>query len=171
MTCPTVGLVMIVKNESVALPRLAESLKGHIDHWTIVDTGSTDNTIEVARSVFGEIPGEVIEDSWRGFGPSWNVAVEAADAHTDWLLHLDADHRFHGEIDAELLSTDADAINLEERYGILRYWLPRLTLNGTWMALPRQDPRVPCDAWRCLRQSCQQRLGLDRTSRRRRQQE
>src|ERR1700680_3935406 len=99
MTMPTVGLVMIVKNEARGLPRLAESVAGCIDHWTIVDTGSTDETVAVARKVFDGIPGSVIEDRWRGFGPSRNVALEAADPHTDWLLHLDADHTVHGRLD------------------------------------------------------------------------
>ena len=44
----TVGLVMIVKNEERTLPRLAESVRGQLDHWTIVDTGSTDQTMAIA---------------------------------------------------------------------------------------------------------------------------
>ena len=44
----TVGLVMIVKNEERTLPRLAESVRGQLDHWTIVDTGSTDQTKAIA---------------------------------------------------------------------------------------------------------------------------
>ena len=60
---------MIVRNESKTLPRLAATLRGQIDHWTIVDTGSTDDTVQVARHVFDFAPGQVIEDIWRGFGP------------------------------------------------------------------------------------------------------
>jgi hypothetical protein len=33
---------MIVRHESATLPRLAATLGGQIDHWTVVDTGSTD---------------------------------------------------------------------------------------------------------------------------------
>ncbi len=50
----TVGLAMIVKNEARTLPRLAASLDGQLDHWTIVDTGSTDGTPDSpARSSTG----------------------------------------------------------------------------------------------------------------------
>ena len=69
-TEPTVGLVMIVKDEEATLPRLAATLEGQIDHWTIVDTGSTDGTGTLARELFRNVPGQVIEDGRRGCGPS-----------------------------------------------------------------------------------------------------
>src|SRR6185437_13803511 len=81
----TVGLVMIVKNEEHVLPRLADSVRNQIDHWTIVDTGSNDRTIETARQAFAGTPGEIVEDIWRGYGQSRNVAIEHAEEHTDWL--------------------------------------------------------------------------------------
>jgi hypothetical protein len=125
----TVGLAMIVRDEEFTLPRLAPTLMGSIDHWTIVDTGSTDNTVEVAREVFGYAPGTLIEDEWRGFGPSRNVAFEAAEPYTDWLLTIDADDTLHGQVeDAELVNVDA--LHAEYRFANLRYWLPRLVRSG-----------------------------------------
>lgn len=127
---PTIGLMMIVRNEAAVLPRLAASVRDHIDYWTVVDTGSTDNTVEVAGQVFAGKPGQVLEDEWKGFGPSRNVALGAAEPHTDWLLALDADHTLHGELDGTALALDVDALDIEERYGELRYWLPRLLRAG-----------------------------------------
>ena len=126
---PTVGLAMIVRNESATLPRLAETLAGQIDHWTIVDTGSTDSTVQVAAEAFSFAPGHVIEDKWRGFGPSRNVAFAAAEPHTDWLLTLDADDTFHGAIARDEL-TDVDALHAEYRFASLHYWVPRLVRAG-----------------------------------------
>jgi Glycosyl transferase family 2 len=116
---------MIVRNESKTLPRLAATLRGQIDHWTIVDTGSTDDTVQVARRVFDFAPGQVIEDIWRGFGPSRNVAFKTAEPHSDWLLTLDADDTFHGAIVRDELAA-ADALEAEYRYSNLRYWVPRV---------------------------------------------
>jgi hypothetical protein len=121
---------MIVRNEEGVLPRLAQSLRGTIDHWTIVDTGSTDATVEVARRAFDYAPGELTNDEWRGFGPSRNVALRAAEPHTDWLFSLDADHTFHGELSPVQLDADVDGLDVEERYANLRYWLPRLVRSG-----------------------------------------
>jgi tetratricopeptide (TPR) repeat protein len=120
---------MIVRNESVTLPRLAATLTGQIDHWTVVDTGSTDDTVEVARTAFAYAPGNVIEDRWRGFGPSRNVAFDAAEPHTDCLLTLDADDTFHGSIARGELD-DVDVLHAEYRFANLQYWVPRIVRSG-----------------------------------------
>jgi tetratricopeptide (TPR) repeat protein len=86
---------MIVKNETAVLPRLFRSLKDYVDYYVIVDTGSTDGTIELIRremSGYG-IDGEVHERAWVNFGvnrqQSLDLAVAAGKA--DWLLFIDAD--------------------------------------------------------------------------------
>lgn len=116
---------MIVKNEERTLPRLAASLRGQLDHWTIVDTGSTDATIEIIPALFAGVPGEVIEDTWKGYGPSRNVALEAARGRTDWLVTLDADDTVEGDLRAAV-GGEVDAIEAMLRYGPLTYWTPRL---------------------------------------------
>jgi tetratricopeptide (TPR) repeat protein len=121
----TVGLAMIVKNEALTLPRLAASLDGQLDHWTIVDTGSTDDTVAIVNELFAGVPGEVIEDEWRGYGPSRNVALAAGRPHSDWILTLDADETLHGTVDGAV-SSEFDCIEAEQHYQVLRYWLPRM---------------------------------------------
>ena len=88
-------LNMIVKNEVKVLPRLIRSVKDYIDYYVIVDTGSTDDTIELIRremSGYG-IAGEVHERPWRNFGVNRQQALELALAadKADWLLFIDAD--------------------------------------------------------------------------------
>ena len=72
---------MIVRNEAENLPALFESARGLVDAWVIVDTGSTDNTIEVARS----LGATVIEDPWDDdFARSRNVVLShAEEVHPD----------------------------------------------------------------------------------------
>jgi glycosyltransferase involved in cell wall biosynthesis len=145
-----VGLVMIVRNESETLPRLAASVVDQIDYWTIVDTGSTDDTPEVARRVFASVPGQLIQDTWRGFSASRNVALKAAEDKTDWLLFLDADHELHGELDRAQLEEDIDALEIQEWTKWQQYYLLRLVRSRAgwewrgrtheWLAL--QEGRV-----------------------------
>jgi len=125
-----VCLAMIVKNEERTLPRLAASLDGQIDHWVIVDTGSTDRTVEVAREVFGGVPGQVVEDEWRGYGPSRNVALRTARAQCDFVLTLDADDTLHGSIDRGI-AEEFDGVEAEYHVDPLRYWVPRLVRSTT----------------------------------------
>ena len=80
------SLCMIVRDEEEMLPRTLAAIKPAVDEIIVVDTGSTDATIEIARS-FGAT---VIEREWTGsFSDARNVSLEAATG--DWFLYLDAD--------------------------------------------------------------------------------
>ena len=78
--------VLITKNAILQLPECLDSL-AFCDEILVVDSGSADGTVELARSRGAR----VIQAEWRGFGPQKQFAVEQA-AH-DWVLCLDADER------------------------------------------------------------------------------
>jgi GT2 family glycosyltransferase len=83
---PKVSLTMIVKDEENNLPHCLESVRGVFDEIVVVDTGSTDRTIEIARS-FGA---EVFEFAWiDDFAAARNEAL--AHATGDYAFWLDAD--------------------------------------------------------------------------------
>jgi tetratricopeptide (TPR) repeat protein len=82
----TLSLCMIVRDEEEMLPRCLAAIRDAVDEIVIVDTGSTDKTIEIARS-FGA---KVIEREWTGsFADARNASFEAATG--DWVMYLDAD--------------------------------------------------------------------------------
>ncbi len=79
----------IVKNEEKNLPRSIDSLKSAVDEIVVVDTGSTDKTIEVAKNYGAKI----IETTWEDdFSAPRNLAIENASG--DWIIFLDADEFF-----------------------------------------------------------------------------
>ncbi len=82
----TLSLCMIVKDEEEMLPRCLGAVAPAVDEIVIVDTGSTDRTIEIARAHGAK----VIEREWTGsFSDARNVSFEAATG--DWIIYLDAD--------------------------------------------------------------------------------
>ncbi|WP_246073100.1 tetratricopeptide repeat-containing glycosyltransferase family 2 protein [Paenibacillus dokdonensis] len=82
----TVSLVMIVKNEGSILKRCLESASKLVDEIIIVDTGSTDNTKEIAR----EFNAEVFDYTWNNdFSEARNYALDRSTS--EWNLVLDAD--------------------------------------------------------------------------------
>ena len=83
---PRIALSMIVKNAERTLHDCLESVRGVVDEIAIADTGSTDSTIEIARSHGAS----VIHIPWENdFAAARNRALEAV--HADWVLALDAD--------------------------------------------------------------------------------
>jgi tetratricopeptide (TPR) repeat protein len=91
------SLCMIVRDEQEMLPRCLSAVADAVDEIVIVDTGSSDRTVEIAKS-FGA---QVISHEWSGsFAEARNVSFDAASG--DWLMYLDADEVLVRE-DAELL--------------------------------------------------------------------
>ncbi|MDI6869876.1 MAG: glycosyltransferase [Bacillota bacterium] len=89
---PTLSLCMIVKDEEANLPRCLGSVRGVVDEIVVVDTGSRDRTIEIARS-FGA---RVVEWTWRNdFAAARNVSLEHATG--EWILYLDGDEELVAE--------------------------------------------------------------------------
>jgi hypothetical protein len=88
---PLLGLVMIVRDEAEHLPRCLESVKPLIGSWTICDTGSTDNTVDVIREHLDGIPGRLYRHKWRDYGHNRTLARARAKGTARWTLMLDAD--------------------------------------------------------------------------------
>jgi tetratricopeptide (TPR) repeat protein len=83
---PTLTVCMIARNEEDRLPRALESVRKTADQMVVVDTGSTDNTVQVARS----LGAKVVEHAWQeDFADARNRSLAEADC--DWILCLDAD--------------------------------------------------------------------------------
>ncbi len=77
---------MIVKNEEMFLKQCLESIKGQVDEIIIVDTGSTDNTKEIAA----KFTDKIYDFSWcNDFSAARNESLKHANG--DWILVLDAD--------------------------------------------------------------------------------
>ena len=82
----TLSLCMIVRDEEEMLPGCLAPLRDVVDEIVVVDTGSTDATVEIAES-FGA---RVVHFPWNGsFADARNVSIDAATG--DWIMYLDAD--------------------------------------------------------------------------------
>jgi glycosyltransferase involved in cell wall biosynthesis len=92
----TLSVVIITCNEEANIGRTLESVKPLVSDGggeiIVVDSGSTDRTVEIAKS-FGAM---VLVEDWKGFAAQKNSAIDKATG--DWILSLDADE----EVDTEL---------------------------------------------------------------------
>ena len=99
--------ILITKNAAATLRRCLESLQW-ADEIVVVDSGSSDGTVELARELGARVYATA---DWPGYGPQKNRAL--AHAHGDWVLSIDADEWLtpaaRDEIDRAIAMPDARA--------------------------------------------------------------
>jgi glycosyltransferase involved in cell wall biosynthesis len=95
---PDISLVLIVKNEEKDLPRCLESFKDIVKEIIVVDTGSTDRTVEIAKSYGARV--EYFQ--WcEDFAAARNESLKYATC--EWILRTDADEYIEDAEKAKLL--------------------------------------------------------------------
>ncbi len=94
---PRLSVCMIVRNEEKMLPACLESIDGLADEVVVVDTGSTDSTIQLLQD-FGA---RVYHHAWENdFSKHRNQCLGYAGG--EWILQIDADERLHDESHEEI---------------------------------------------------------------------
>jgi glycosyltransferase involved in cell wall biosynthesis len=112
---------IITQNEERNIARAIESLRC-ADEILIVDSGSVDRTVELARN----LGARVLEAGWLGYAAQKNWAAEQA-CH-EWILSLDADEALSEALEAEIWSLKKSG----PRYDA--YTMPRLARYlGKWI--------------------------------------
>jgi glycosyltransferase involved in cell wall biosynthesis len=85
----TLSVVIITHNEEANLGRTLESVRPLVSDGKgeiiVVDSGSTDRTVEIAKS----FSAKVFVEEWKGYAGQKNSAIDKASG--DWILSLDAD--------------------------------------------------------------------------------
>ena len=121
------SVAIITKNEERHLARALDSVE-FADEVIVVDSGSTDSTLHIARSRGCR----VIERDWTGFAPQKNFALEQASR--EWVLSLDADEALSATLAREVrqvvsgASSGCDACSVPR----LSLFIDRWMRHGGW---------------------------------------
>jgi tetratricopeptide (TPR) repeat protein len=129
-----VSAALIVRNESAFIEDCLKSLTGVVDEIVVVDTGSTDDTVEIAR----RFPIKLHSFQWRqDFSAARNYAIDQASG--DWILYIDADERLEVPDRAvwRAILTDKGKAGWRLRFYQRVGWTPYMELR-----LFRNDPRI-----------------------------
>jgi glycosyltransferase involved in cell wall biosynthesis len=118
----TLSVAIITLNEEANLARTLSSVQ-FADEIIIIDSGSTDRTLEIAAS-FPNV--KLSSEPWRGFAGQKNAAIDRCSG--TWILSLDADEELSPELQTEirsLLPADppVDAYLLRRRNMFLGRWI------------------------------------------------
>lgn len=108
-----ITVVILTKNEEKNICDVIKNSKQLTDNILIVDSGSTDKTVELSQ----QLGAEVIYRPWdNDFAAQRNFALEYV--KTDWVLYLDADER----LDNNLITNIKNAVDNKnaKQYGMMR---------------------------------------------------
>ena len=136
---PDLSVIVLTKNEARQIRECLETAR-FAGEVIVVDTGSTDETVAIAR----EHATQVIETEWQGFSANKEIGREAATG--SWILWLDADERItpalQKEIQAALRRTDVTGFYVARKAIFLGRWIKhcgwypgyvlRLFLRDAW---------------------------------------
>jgi glycosyltransferase involved in cell wall biosynthesis len=110
------SVVIITVNEEANISRTLASVKPLVadgkGEIIVVDSGSTDRTVEIAKS-FGA---KVFLEEWKGYAAQKNSAIDQAKG--DWILSLDADEELSSNLAAEITAALTDQSVRENNQGV-----------------------------------------------------
>jgi len=124
---------MIVKNEAHVIQRCLRSVKPFIDSYSISDTGSTDNTMELIREELVGMPGVLTSDPWQDFATNRNLALSRCTG--DYILTIDSDDtlEYTGPMDDQSppieLSPEYDSFQIRLFFPTFFYWQTKIIRN------------------------------------------
>lgn len=121
-----ISVVLITHNEESNLPRTLASVlplvNDGLGEIIVLDSGSTDRTIEIAR----EHGAKLFVEPWKGFAEQKNSAMEKASM--DWVLQLDADEALEPALAEEIVEMLAGSST------DVGFWIPRKNFFlGRWI--------------------------------------
>ena len=121
----SLSVIILSHNEEANLPACLDSLKGLDCEVFVVDSGSSDRTVEIAKAAGTT----VVQHPFEHYAAQRNWAQEHLPARGDWVLHLDADERLTAELVMEIKQTlqqssdDLDGFLLRKRTVFMGRWI------------------------------------------------
>ncbi len=116
-----ISVVIITKNEAHIIGNTLNSLQPLISDVVVVDSGSTDETVNICR----RYNATVIETGWAGYGINKNKGIAAA--RYDWILSLDADEAVDDELKHSLqqlsLQDENEVFNIRFKNFFCNKWI------------------------------------------------
>lgn len=121
-----ISVVIICKNEAGIIGNTLQSLQGLTDDIIVYDNGSTDKTVDIAKSFSVRI----YEGEWEGFGKTKNKAI--ALARHDWILNLDADEAIDEKLKTSLLDLSLNNEDVVYKINFKNFFGKKWLKYGEW---------------------------------------
>jgi glycosyltransferase involved in cell wall biosynthesis len=126
MTC-SLTVIILTYNEQKHIRRCIESINSVAKNIFVVDSNSTDQTIEICES----LGAKVYQHSWKNYAEQFQWGLDNCPIDTDWVMRMDADEYIENDLMEELPSVLNDAtanikgFYIRRKYFFLGQWIKK----------------------------------------------
>jgi glycosyltransferase involved in cell wall biosynthesis len=145
----SITAIILTYNEEIHIERCIRSIKPIVDKIFIVDSFSSDRTVEIARG----LGAEVVQRPFKKYADQFQWGIYNSNADTEWLMRMDADEYFESGLQLELsdmlknISNDTDGIYLKRK----------VFFQGQWIRFGGFYPHIILRIWRIGKGHIEQR--------------
>ena len=144
------SVIILTHNEEKHIARCLTSLQAITSQFFIVDSFSTDRTVEIARSM-GAV---VVQNPWSTYAVQFNYGITHTPFRTDWLMRMDADEYILPELATEIngqlaaVPADVSGIYVKRRVMFMNRWIRHGGYYPIWLLrLWRQGQGICEQTW------------------------
>jgi glycosyltransferase involved in cell wall biosynthesis len=129
------SVIILTHNESLHIERCIKSLQQVTDKIFIVDSFSTDNTVQIAT----DLGAVVVQNPWVSYAFQYNFGIQNNPFTTAWLMRMDADEYITADLAAELngklMETPSEITGLyvKRRVFFMNQWISRGGYYPIWL--------------------------------------
>jgi glycosyltransferase involved in cell wall biosynthesis len=147
MTTDSIAAIVLTKNEAIHLRRCLRSLQGIVDQTFVVDSFSTDGTLDIARSEGAQ----VVQNPWTNYATQFNFALDTLPIATDWVMRIDADEFVEGDLEGlkrrlAALPSEVTGLMLRRKMHFLGRWIRHGGMHPLWHLRMWRSGRARCEA-------------------------
>lgn len=128
-------VLILTYNEELHIKRCIESIQSTAKEIVIIDSYSTDQTVQIAKS----LGAKVLQNPWINYAEQFNWGLENANISTKWVMRLDADEYLTFELQKEIrdridsLDSVITSIYVKRRVIFMDKWIKRGGYYPIWL--------------------------------------
>lgn len=142
-----ISVIILTFNEEKHIKRCIESLLLFTDKIFIIDSGSTDKTVEIAES----LGAKVVQNTWVNYAVQFNFGIQNNPFNTKWLMRMDADEYVLPELAKEInqklgnITPEIAGMYIKRRVIFMDKWIRRGAYYPIWLLRIWRNGQGACE--------------------------
>ena len=147
MSQTDISVIILTFNEGLHIERCLRSLSAFTDKLLVIDSFSTDKTVEIAQS----LGATVLQHPWKSYAFQFNYGIDHLPFDTQWVMRMDADEYVTPELAAEItrtlptLPSEVEGLYMKRRVLFMNQWIRRGGYYPIWLLRIWRNSRGRCE--------------------------